>query len=129
MTDLHLVRNAPPDRRAPVEVRRGTCAQGESCFCCLIAASPRGHRNCHREHPAQDRMCNPPYPSVIPPCKERQTLPQVAPEPPPGFYKPNQACCVECGRATARRWTGPNDRPAPWCAGTFPDPRKKDPRV
>ena len=27
------------------------------------------------------------------------------------------ACCVECGRVTARRWTDPEGRLLPWCAG------------
>jgi hypothetical protein len=46
---------------------------------------------------------------MIHPCPERETLPAKAGP---------MACCVECGRVTARRWTDPDGRDIAFCAGS-----------
>ena len=122
-------RLSPPDRRAPVLVARGQCPVGESCFCCpnfnparfsLTRKPPPG--TCPSPHPPEDRKCVLPYPDKISACPEQATMPQEAPVPRPGWRRPRETCCVECGRVTARRWTDREGRVLPWCAGLFPDP-------
>ena len=48
----------------------------------------------------------------IPPCKERFALNQATP---PGMT-PRGACCIHCGRVTARR----DEDGWPWCGGELP---------
>lgn len=124
MSGAMVRRLAPPDRRAPVQVARRGCPQGASCYCCPGAAK-RAHRNCPLDHPVQDRACSQPMPERIPACRERTTLTQTPPTPPIGCREPHISCCVECGRVTARRWTDPEGRELPWCAGLFPNPIKE----
>jgi hypothetical protein len=111
-------RTAPPDRRAAVLVPRGRCPMGASCGCCPAAtesAHSRGSQRCGQSHPGTDRVCSLPCPAEIPPCTERDTLPAAATTLP-------IACCVECGRVTARRWTDPaTSTILPWCAGAVPE--------
>lgn len=115
MSDAEVRRLAPPDRRAPVDITYGHCPQGASCGCCPAAVTKR-HRNCNLPHPPNNRACIQPTPEQIFPCPERKTMPQ---EPPYGL-RGHMACCVECGRITARRWTDPESRVLPWCAGQLP---------
>lgn len=56
-------------------------------------------------------MCRLPYPTSIPPCPERTFLPQAE-----GW----QACCVDCGMVTARKWVDPDGDLLPWCGGDHP---------
>lgn len=110
-------RTAPPDRRAPVLVRQGRCPMGASCGCCINSTENshgRGKQTCRQPHPAADRKCSLPYPSEIQPCAERTTTPQHAGALP-------IACCIECGRVTARRWTDGDGRVMAWCAGDLPE--------
>ena len=123
LRDAVVRRLSPPDRRAPVDIARRMCPQGDSCYCCPAAAF-KGHKNCPKDHPPEDRKCRQPYPARIPPCPERQTLPQEAPTAPAGFRTPHMSCCIDCGRITARRWTDPENRVLPWCAGRFPKPEE-----
>lgn len=126
----------PRDRRAPVDITRGSCPAADGCLCCPNATQ-RWHRNsnrtCDQRHPPDDRKCSPPYPANISACPERperaapgqEGLTQDPPPAPDGFRPPHYSCCVECGRITARRWTDTNGRRLPWCAGTFPDPEPR----
>ncbi len=113
-------RTAPPDRRAPTAVAEGGCPLGSSCRCCDRSTKHRqdNRHRCPLPHPNSARDCQLPYPKDIAPCQERDTLPQAA----PGLH---QACCVECGRVTARRWTDPQSRTLAWCAGTMPEPAER----
>ncbi len=110
-------RAAPPNRRAPVLVRQGRCPMGASCGCCPHATDKthsRGKQPCPELHPPTDRECRLPYPAEIPPCTERATTTQHAGTLP-------AACCIECGRITARRWTDNNGRTTAWCGGNLPE--------
>lgn len=111
-------RTAPPDRRAEVPVARGKCPMGSGCGCCTgstnVSHGRAGKATCRRPHPETDRMCRLPCPADIPPCAERTEQPQNA----AGLHA---ACCVECGRITARRWSDPEGRSLAWCAGTMPE--------
>lgn len=114
-------RTQPPDRRKPIPVARGECPAKQLCGCCH-GVTGKGHPlrkdkkterlyrvHCPLPHPGEDKpACLLPIPREIGPCAERDTLPdKVGP----------LACCVECGRVTARRWTDPFGRALPWCAG------------
>lgn len=91
---------------------------GSSCGCCPSSPESshgRGKQPCRQPHPPADRMCSLPCPTDIPACAERATIPQHAGALP-------VACCVECGRVTARRWIDPDNRTLAWCAGTLPEP-------
>lgn len=48
------------------------------------------------------------------PCRERFALDQST----PAGMRPCQACCVRCGRVTARR----DAEGLPWCGGNPPTP-------
>lgn len=90
---------------------------GSSCGCCTSSTDSthgRGKQPCRQPHPATDRECRLPYPADIQPCPERTTTPQSAGTLP-------IACCIECGRVTARRWTSPDSHTMAWCAGDIPE--------
>lgn len=48
------------------------------------------------------------------PCRERFALDQNT----PAGMRPCQACCIRCGRVTARR----DPDGMPWCGGELPTP-------
>lgn len=123
-----VVRLSPPDRRTPIDIARGKCPAGGGCACCpnnFVKKRRHDSDSCALQHPEQDKRCSPPWPERIPACAERKTLPQDGPIAPAGFWTPISACCIECGRVTARRWTDPEGRVLPWCAGQMPDPEAK----
>lgn len=116
----------PPDRRAPIKVAARSCTLGRGCLCCPAYTSKyrgQGNDKCQLDHPAEPRVCIPPVPERISPCKERDywsqdPLPAVT-----GWTPPHHECCVECGRVTARRWTRPEDGVLlAWCAGQQVEP-------
>ena len=126
MTRLH-----PTDRHSPRLVTRGLCPMSRQCGCCPGPAGI-GHftpgqngqpgkqiTDCRMVHPPHNRQCRPPYPGVIPPCPERESLNQTTPT----GSVPAGRCCIECGRVTARVYlpaTGEQNTPLPWCAGIEP---------
>lgn len=113
----------PRDRRSPVKVGVRACPMGPGCVCCpgfLIGKGSQRHANCKRDHPAEDRLCSPPWPANIPPCPERDALPQDPMPATDGFTPPLWKCCIECGRVTTRRWTDDDGDDLPWCGGRRP---------
>lgn len=123
----------PPDRRSPVKVAVRACTLGRGCVCCpglLIGKGRQKHENCNLDHPAASRLCSPPYPERVRACPERDD-PAFPQDPLPAtdnFTPPTWACCVECGRITARRWTDPAGDLLPWCAGKLPAPPEPEPQ-
>lgn len=53
-----------------------------------------------------------PIPAGLPPCRERYALDQRT----PAGMTPCGACCIACGRVTARR----DPDGMPWCGGNPP---------
>lgn len=119
---LPVRRVAPPDRRSPRPVTAGSCPMGDSCYCCPLGGErwhsrSNSQRTCERRHPGEDRMCSPGYPKHVNRCPENEASNPSEVPAGPRTTRP-YACCIECGRITAHRWTDPQDgKLLPWCAG------------